>query len=262
MTGPSATPRRPLPGRTVATYLIWIAAGAAVLFLASTIVVLTNIDNPAGADLRVTESFFTAGIDHPPLFSLAEFLAWLGGARNIAFITVAVLVLAYTRAWPWAVFFLGLSAGSIALSNLVKFSVGRERPPWVTHEAPQQTLSFPSGHTLTGITVWCAAALIGVVPTATHHRSVVVLDLSGHRTASGASANDPQKALEYGCSRRASPGLGFPVYRLVRLLDLVAPEVRHHLSERRLQRIPTRCAPALDSHHARSPKTVGPVLFC
>ena len=51
--------------------------------------------------------------------------------------------------------------GSIALGNLVKFSVGRERPPWVTHEALQQTLSFPSGHTWTGITVWCAAALIG-----------------------------------------------------------------------------------------------------
>ena len=58
-------------------------------------------------------------------------------------------------------FFLALSAGSIALGNLVKFSVGRERPPWVTHEALQQTRSFPSGHTSTGTTVWCAAALIG-----------------------------------------------------------------------------------------------------
>ena len=83
-----------------------VGAGAAVLFLALTVVVMMNIDSPTGADLRVTESFFTAGIDHPRLFSLAEFLAWFGGARNIAFITVAVLALAYTRAWPWAVFFL------------------------------------------------------------------------------------------------------------------------------------------------------------
>jgi len=161
MTRPSAFLQRPLPERTVALRLVWVGAAAAVLFLALTVLVMMNIDSPTDADLRVTESFFTAGTDHPWLFSLAEFLAWFGGARNIAFIAVAVLVLAYIRAWPWAVFFLALSAGSIALGNLVKFSVGRERPPWVAHEALQQTLSFPSGHTLTGITVWCAAALIG-----------------------------------------------------------------------------------------------------
>lgn len=115
---------------------MWVGAAAAVLFLASTVLVMMNIDSPKGTDLRVTKSFFTAGIDHPWLFSLAEFLAWFGGARNIAFIAVAVLVLTYIRAWPWAIFFLALSAGSIALGNLVKFSVGRERPPWVTHEAP------------------------------------------------------------------------------------------------------------------------------
>ena len=161
MTGPSAFVQHPLPGRTVAIRLVWVGAAAAVLFLASTILVLTNIDSPTGVDLRVTDRFFTDGMDHPSLFTLAEFLAWFGGARNIAFIAVAVLVLAYTRAWPWAVFFLALSAGSIARGNLVKFSVGRERPPWVTHEALQQTLSFPGRHTLTEITVWCAAALIG-----------------------------------------------------------------------------------------------------
>jgi membrane-associated phospholipid phosphatase len=161
MTRPSAFLQRPLPDRTVAIRLAWFGAAAAVLFLALTVLVLINIDSPTGVDLRVTESFFATGIDHSWLFSLAEFLAWFGGARNIAFIAVAVLVLAYIRAWPWAMFFLALSAGSIALGNLVKFSVGRERPPWVTHEALQQTLSFPSGHTLTGITVWCAAALIG-----------------------------------------------------------------------------------------------------
>ena len=161
MTRPSAFLQRPLPGRTVALRLVWVGAAVAVLFLTLTVLVMMNIDSPTGIDLRVTESFFTAGIDHPWLFSLAEFLAWFGGARNIAFIAIAVLVLAYTRAWPWAVFFLALSAGSITIGNLVKFNVGRERPPWVTHEALQQTLSFPSGHTLTGITVWCAAALIG-----------------------------------------------------------------------------------------------------
>ena len=101
-----------------------------------------------------------------------------------------------------------------------------------------------------------------VVPTATNHRPVVVLDLSGHRTASGASANDPRKALEYGCARRASPGISLPADRLVHLLDLVAPEVHHHLYERHGRRIPARCAPALDFCHAMSTKTVGPVLLC
>ena len=101
-----------------------------------------------------------------------------------------------------------------------------------------------------------------VVPTATHHRSVVVLDLSSHRTAAGASANDPWKALGYGCAWRASPGISLPADRLVHLLDLVAPEAHHRLSKRHGRRIPARDEPALDFRHARSTKTVGPVLLC
>ena len=101
-----------------------------------------------------------------------------------------------------------------------------------------------------------------VIPTATYHRPVVVLNLSGHRTASGASANDSRKALEYGCARRASPGISLPADRLVHLLDLVAPEVNHHLYERHGRRTPARYALALDFRHARSTKTVGPVLLC
>ena len=73
---------------------MWVGAAAAVLFLALIVLVTMNIDSPTGVDLRVTESFFTAGIDHTWLFSLAEFLAWFGGARNIAFMAIAVLVLA------------------------------------------------------------------------------------------------------------------------------------------------------------------------
>ena len=63
-------------------------------------------------------------------------LVWVGAAAAVLFLALTVLVLTYIRAWPWAIFFLALSAGSIAIGNLVKFRVGRERPPWVTHEAP------------------------------------------------------------------------------------------------------------------------------
>ena len=101
-----------------------------------------------------------------------------------------------------------------------------------------------------------------VVPTAINHRSVVVLDLSGHRTASGASANDPRNALGYGCARCASPGIGLPTHRLVNFLDLVAPDVHRHLNKTHGRRTPARFAPALDFLHARSTKTVGPVLLC
>ena len=47
---------------------MWVGAAAAVLFLALTVLVMMNIDSPTGADLRVTESFFAAGTDHPWLF--------------------------------------------------------------------------------------------------------------------------------------------------------------------------------------------------
>ncbi|MEC7001748.1 MAG: hypothetical protein VXX04_07910, partial [Actinomycetota bacterium] len=73
---------------------MWVGAAAAVLFLTLTVFVMVNIDSPTGADLRVTESFFTAGTDHPGLVSRAEVLGWFGGARSIACIAVAGLILA------------------------------------------------------------------------------------------------------------------------------------------------------------------------
>ena len=165
---------------------------------------------------------------------------------------------------------------SVALGRVLPRAIGGKYRPWQPREVQRWSRKTTLGHArgaATDTVVSIRSHLDGnnrvvrcrtdrVVPTATHHRSVVVLDLSGHRTASGASANDPRKALEYGCSRRASLGIGLPTDRLVRVLDLVAPEVHHHLRARHGRRIPARRAPALDFAHARSTKTVGPVLLC
>lgn len=53
-----------------------------------------------------------------------------------------------------------MSQLGVLVSNLLKFSIARERPPFIENTDFQQHLSFPSGHTFAGFTVWVAMALI------------------------------------------------------------------------------------------------------
>ena len=112
-------------------------------------------------DLPINTWFWDSGQAHPGVLSAAQGLSWLvDGPRNIVIVPIVAVVLLVFRQWRWALFLVVVSQVGVLLSNLLKFSIARERPPFIENSDLQQHLSFPSGHTFAGFTVWCAMALI------------------------------------------------------------------------------------------------------
>ena len=63
----------------------------------------------------------------------------------------------------WAQWLLWSAVGGFALQNIVKELVGRERPSWSESAFQPLTASFPSGHAMSGITMWVVLGVILLV---------------------------------------------------------------------------------------------------
>ncbi len=112
-------------------------------------------------DLPINSWFWNQGQQFPWLLSAAQGVSWIAdGPRNIIIVTVVSIGLLIARQWRWALFLVVVSQVGVIASNLLKFSIARERPPFIENTDLQQHLSFPSGHTFAGFTVWVAMALI------------------------------------------------------------------------------------------------------
>ncbi|MFM7147991.1 MAG: phosphatase PAP2 family protein [Actinomycetales bacterium] len=153
--------RHPLPGRAAARRCA--IAGAILLGIGLLIAAGIAWDLPAAnvRDLPVNQAFWDFGQQHPWVLSAAGGISWIAdGLRNILIVGLVSIGLLIARRWEWAIFLLVCSQGGVLLSNALKFAIARERPPFVENSNLQQHLSFPSGHTFAGFTVWAAMALI------------------------------------------------------------------------------------------------------
>ncbi|MGI9186478.1 MAG: phosphatase PAP2 family protein [Gaiellales bacterium] len=78
--------------------------------------------------------------------------------------TGAVVVIAVALLWRphrlWAQWLMWSAIVGFALQNVVKELVGRSRPDWSESAFHPLTASFPSGHAMSGITMW---AVLGVI---------------------------------------------------------------------------------------------------
>ena len=78
--------------------------------------------------------------------------------------TVAVVAIAVALLWRphrlWAQWLLWSAIGGFALQNIAKELVGRTRPLWSESAFQPLTASFPSGHAMSGITMWVVLGLI------------------------------------------------------------------------------------------------------
>jgi undecaprenyl-diphosphatase len=125
------------------------------------VVIARDLTAANARDLAVNTWFWNMGEAHPWLHDLAKAISWFAdGQRNIITVPIVVIALVIMRKWRWALFLIVSSQAGLLISNLLKFSVSRERPPFLATDGIQQHLSFPSGHTFSGFTVWCAMALI------------------------------------------------------------------------------------------------------
>lgn len=137
--------------------------GAALFFAGLILAGLVWSDLAAAnaRDVELNTWFWDLGKAHAWVLDGAEQLSWLvAGPRNIVIVAVVSIVLVIVRQWRWAAFLVVSSQVGVVISNLLKFSIARERPPFIENDGLQQHLSFPSGHTFAGFTVWVAMAII------------------------------------------------------------------------------------------------------
>ncbi len=150
-----------LPPRTLAPRLLVAGLVLFGLGLGLAAFIASDLATSNARDLPVNTWFWETGQQHPWLLSLAQTLSWVAdGPRNIIIVSLVSLGLLIARQWRWALFLVVVSQLGVLISNLLKFTIARERPPFIENTDLQQHLSFPSGHTYAGFTVWVAMALI------------------------------------------------------------------------------------------------------
>ena len=138
-----------------------VGGGMLIAGLALAAVIASDLAAANARDLAVNTWFWDLGQAHAWLLQSAEFISWfVDGARSAVIAPAVIFVLLILRQWRWAVFFAVSSQLGLLISNALKFTIGRERPPFIENTDLQQHLSFPSGHTFAGFTIWVAAAII------------------------------------------------------------------------------------------------------
>ena len=156
-----AAGRRAVPPRRTAVPL---AAVGAVLLAAGCVLAWLASQQEAwlrARDLPLNRWFFETGSDNPALHAIATGVSFVGAGEVTVPVLLAVLVgLLAFRQWRWAVFVLVSSQAGFLLSNTIKHSVARPRPPFTVVAASQVDMSFPSGHTFAGVATWGAFAIV------------------------------------------------------------------------------------------------------
>jgi len=150
-----------LPDKSAAKRLALIGIALFALGLCVALSIAMNLAAANARDLPVNSWFWDLGQTQRWPLAFAEFVSWFAdGPRNIVIAPLIALVLLLTRKWRWAIFLLASSQLGLVISNVLKFSIARERPPFIENTDFQQHLSFPSGHAFAGFTIWAAMALI------------------------------------------------------------------------------------------------------
>ena len=156
-----ASPRHRLPERAAAGRIALVGAGLLIVGLVLAAVIASDLAAANARDLAANTWFWDLGQANGWLLQAAGVISWFAdGARSAVIAPVLIVVLFGLRQWRWAVFLLVSSQLGLLLSNALKFAIGRERPPFVENTDLQQHLSFPSGHTFAGFTIWAATAII------------------------------------------------------------------------------------------------------
>lgn len=163
--------RRPQPVLAVG------AAGAAALALLLVVVVVGGEGRPTDLDTTVFEltEQWTARVP-----SAVEVAALVGAATDtlvsFALAAAVTLTLAVRRRWVLALYVAVSGLVGVALVELVKWWVGRRRPPGAeAYVDASSGSSFPSGHASVGVYVYVALAVLVVLAGRRHRRAGVVL---------------------------------------------------------------------------------------
>lgn len=150
-----------LPPRSSAPRIAVLGVCLIAVGLALAAVVASDLTAANARDLGANTWFWQLGQSHGWLLATANAISWFAdGARSAVIAPVLIVVLFCIRQWRWAVFLLVSSQVGLLISTALKWTIARERPPFIENSDFQQHLSFPSGHTFAGFTIWAASAII------------------------------------------------------------------------------------------------------
>lgn len=152
---------RSLPDRAGAPRYLW--SGLALVALGALLALVVVIDQAGlnASDLPYNRSIFELAHRHIALEEFAAQFQVLGSGNVTAPVAFAFgLLLGLLRRWHWLVFFAVTSIGGLLISEALKNSVQRARPTWSDAFFSEHGYSFPSGHTLSGVTTWVAMGVV------------------------------------------------------------------------------------------------------
>lgn len=151
----------PIPLTVRASVLLAVVLGLAGAGL--TAFVGADLDAANAREQAASEWFVGLGEASAPLHWLAQAVSWLADEQRavpiVAFVAMSLLL---ARRALWAGYLVAVTLGGVAISSAVKQAVGRPRPALVDQPVGEELLSFPSGHTFAGLTVWGSLAIIAL----------------------------------------------------------------------------------------------------
>lgn len=141
----------------------YLFGGSGLLLLAVILGAIVAVGQSAvdASDLPYNRWFFDAAKAHPALAQFAADAQFVGSVMVASIVGVCFgIVLVVLRKWRWLTFFAASAVGGALLSEVVKNLVGRQRPVWPDPFYLEKGFSYPSGHTLSGITMWVAMGVV------------------------------------------------------------------------------------------------------
>jgi membrane-associated phospholipid phosphatase len=157
----AAERRRTPPARENARTYLWSGVGLLTVGLVLTLVVVSAEAALDASDLPINRWFFDQAHAHIALQRYAEQFQVLGSGNLTAPIALVFgLVLIVMRRWHWLAFFAACAIGGLVISEVLKNTVQRARPEWPNPFFSEHGYSFPSGHTLSGVTTWVAMGIV------------------------------------------------------------------------------------------------------
>lgn len=164
----------PVPLSVRAAVLVAVALAAAGAAL--TAFVSADLGAANAREEEASAWFVGLGEASAPVHWLAQAVSWLGDEQRtvplVAFVAISLLL---SRRSLWAGYLVTVTLGGVALASTIKQAVGRPRPGIVDQPVGEELLSFPSGHTFAGITVFGSIALIALVVVPARWRVVVAV---------------------------------------------------------------------------------------
>lgn len=150
----------PLTVRAAVALALLLAAGGAAL----TAAIGADLAAANAREQALSEWFVGIGDASPLVHGLAQAVSWLGDEqRTVPIVAFVAMSLLLSRRPLWAGYLVAVTLGGVAISSATKQAVGRPRPPLVQQPVGEELLSFPSGHTFAGVTVWGSVAIIALV---------------------------------------------------------------------------------------------------